>query len=181
MDVWTKSMLTPTGRTATTIVALFKTVVSHEIISADLSYNPSVPEDVVRSAVDLNSPERFLPQPWPPVDTSDLNGLSIATLLKMKCLVSAPLKLQTASADNIRERIASEYPSVRSDEQTPDSTRFTAVTSLTEDGDVFFEFNHPGGSNFPLDSLSNPGTTTIDYVTKMTALAIAQDLQRLGF
>ena len=181
MDAWTKSMLTPTGRTATTIVALFKTVVSHQIISADLSYNPSVPQYVVRSAVELNNPGRFLPQPWPPVDTSDADGLKIATLLKMKCLVSARLKLQIASADNISERIASEYPSVRPDEQTPDSKLFTAIASLTEDGDVLFECNLPGGSHFPLDSLSNPGTATIDYVTQMTALAIAQELQRSGF
>jgi hypothetical protein len=161
---------------ATTIVAQFRTVVSHQIISAALSYNPSVAEDVVRSAVDLNNPQRLLPQPWPTIDTSDANGLKIGTLLKMKCLVSARVKLQAASADYIREIIASDYPSVRPEEQTSGSTLFTAVASLAEDGDVLFEFDHPGVGNFPLDALSNPGTATIDYVTKMATLAITQEL-----
>lgn len=181
MNAWTKSMRTPTGSMVTTIVALFRTVVSHQIISAALSYNLSVAEDVVRSAVDLNSPQRLLPQPWPPIDTSDANGLKIGTLLKMKCLVSARVKLQAASADYIREKIALDYPSVRPEEQTSGSTLFTAVASLTEDGDVLFEFDHPGVGHFPLDSLSNPGTATIDYVTKMATLAITQELQASGF
>lgn len=179
MNRWTKSMRTPTGSVETTIVAQFRTVVSHQIISAVLSYNPSVAEDVVRSAINL--PQRLLPQPWPPIDTSDAKGLKIGTLLKMKCLISARVKLQAAPADYIRQIIASEYPSVRPEEQTSGSTLFTAVASLTEDGGVLFEFDHPGVGRFPLDSLSNPGAATIDYVTKMATLAITQELQASGF
>lgn len=179
MSEWAKAMQTPTGSVVTTIVAMFRAVVSLRIISADLIFNPSLSKDVVRRAVNVNEPRRFLPQPWPPVDTTISSGLKIATLQKMKSLISFKYGLQSASSADVQAKLAKDYPMVNPDDQASGNTLFAATTSLIETGDVLFGFHHPSGGQFPLDSLAESGTATIDYVTQMVSFALAQELENL--
>jgi len=113
-----------------------------------------------------------------PVDTTLASGLKMATLLKMKSLISFRYGLQSASSADIQSKIAKNYPAVDPDGQASDTTLFTATTSLTETGGVVFGFHHPSGGRFPLDTFAEPGTAMIDYV--LASFSLAQELETLG-
>jgi hypothetical protein len=175
-------MNTPTGPIVITFVAMFRAVVSLQLISADFMFNSALSRDAWQRAVNVNRPHQLLPQPWPPVDTGRADGLRIGALLKMKSLLSLPHANQIASSADIQERIARRYPSVHPEEQASDSTLFNAHVELDEKGAVTSGFTYPRTGQFPeLDSPPDAEAGSIDYVTQMILFAITRELEISGF
>jgi hypothetical protein len=178
MGEWTKSRQMPTGRVEITIVAMFKTLISLRIISTDFSFNPSLSKSIIEHAVNVNEPQRFLPQPWPPIDVRHPNGLKRAALLKMKCNVSARFGLHATSRADIQARIAKDFPSINPRDQASNNSIYPATVSLFESGEVNWGFQIPTNDQFQeLDLSTDAGDGKIDYVTQIVTLAIAKELE----
>ena len=176
---WTKAMQTPIGPVVTTMVARFRAVISIQIISVDLQFNPTLQQEEISRAISVNNPKRFLPQPWPPVDVGTLGGLQVAALTKMKALVPIRYGLQSKSSTEIKKHITEKFPTMANIAQQPEHTLIEACTTITEAGDVLFEYHHPEEGHLPIDDFENPGAATIDYVTQMMTLALAQQLEAI--
>ena len=165
----------PPGEVQTTVVAIFREVVSFRILSSELVFNPSLQPDTIRAAIKVNDPERFLSQPWPPADVTTEQGIRIATLLKMKAVVAVRTGLSQASAAAIRAKVAHDFPAMDPALQDDTHRRVVSTVSMLETGTILYGFTYPESRSLPLDE--NSVEDTISYVKLMTVLGLEQALE----
>ena len=177
MNDWVYAIQSPTGVVQTTVVARFREIVSLRILSSDLIFNPSLQPGTIQAAIKVNDPERFLSQPWPPVDVTTEQGMRIATLLKMKAVVAVRTGLSQAAAAVIRAKVDHDFPAMDPNLQDGAHTRIVSTVSMLETGTIMYNFTHPRRGSLPLDEAENSGEDTISYVKLMTVLGLEQALE----
>ncbi|WP_263417567.1 hypothetical protein [Terriglobus albidus] len=175
MTDWVYAIQSPTGVVQTTVVARFREIVSLRILSSELVFNPSLQPGTIQAAIKVNDPERFLSQPWPPLDISTEQGIRIATLLKMKAIVAVRTGLSQATAAVIQAKVAHDFPAMDPALQDDTHRRVVSTVSMLETGTILYGFTYPQSGSLPLDG--NSVEDTISYVKLMTILGLEQALE----
>jgi len=161
---------------STAIAAHYKTRFHRDVIFTSLAFNPELDMAAVKNAVEANVPEKFLPQPWPPVYTDDVLTLKALTLSKMKYTVCVGTDIGGHHAVILHRIVADKYPKLW-DLAAGELKMFEADVFLGVDGQVTYNFKTPGSGQFPY-SLSPQGEQNLmSFIVPMLAHGMASMLE----
>lgn len=159
------------------VMIRYRTRFHRDIIYSKLSTNPSMSLDDIATAISINTPREFLPQPWPPLSLNDIVSLSSVALIKMKAIENVGVHLPEVHASLLTDLISHRFP-----ERLSMPTTSNAITScevrITHDGDVTCSYEFAEGPLSGDDGLSELANAR-RYAKAMLILGMQQYLESL--
>lgn len=179
MDLFSQLDKAESELTGTQVVMVrYRTRFHRDIVYSNLSTNPAVSQKDVATAVAINDPEKFLPQPWPPLALSDSASIMLVSLIKMRSSVNVGLHLPEAHSALLATLISYRFPA-RALIPTTTSAITSCEARITQDGAVTLSFSFPDTPPSFSQDTSTYLSNELKYVKAMLILGMQQYLESL--
>jgi hypothetical protein len=160
------------------MIVRYRTRFHRDIMFSSVSTNPAKSLEQIASAVAINQPSEFLPQPWPPMSLRDEESLRAVSLIKMKAIVKVGLRLPEVHSALLSKLISHRFPK-RSSLDAAEDTTTSCEICIDDTGSVTYTFDGPKNSAIVDSSLLVQPNGRHDYVKAMMILSLENDLEHL--